>query len=88
MLRQYFADVDKLSNMLSKQLWLVLKRTLNSVRKEPTIIVTALRIIEREERADQFALQRQKQTNFLSPGRPKNWKSKAFEVLKEAVHER
>lgn len=57
MLKAYFAEVETLSTMLEKQLKLVLGRTLNTVRKEPTEIVTALRIIEREEKADQFALQ-------------------------------
>jgi len=37
-------------DLLSKQLWLILHRTIISVRMEPTIIVTVLRIIEREER--------------------------------------
>lgn len=88
MLQQYFADVEQLSNMLAKQLWLILKRTLNTVRKEPTVIVTALRLIEREERADEFALLRQKETGFLPTGRPKSWRQKAFDILEEAVHER
>ncbi|XP_042239451.1 exocyst complex component 3-like [Homarus americanus] len=57
MLKEYFADVQKLSDDLGKQVWIILQRTLNTVRKEPTQIVTALRIVEREERADQFALQ-------------------------------
>lgn len=48
MLQGYFAEVQKLSAMLGKQLWLILARTLITVRKEPTVIVTALRIIERE----------------------------------------
>jgi hypothetical protein len=47
---KYFADMDRPVEMLSKQLWLILQRTITSVRKEPTIIVTVLRIIEREER--------------------------------------
>ncbi|XP_023231105.1 exocyst complex component 3-like [Centruroides sculpturatus] len=88
MLKQYFADVEKMSEELSKQLWLILKRTLNSVRKEPQVIVTALRIIEREERADTAALVRHKTTGFLPPGRPKKWRQRAFEVLKQAVAER
>ena len=37
MLKQYFADVERLSDELGKQLWLILKRTLNTVRKEPQV---------------------------------------------------
>lgn len=85
LLRDYFADVQTLSNLLEKQLRLVLNRTLNTVRKEPTVIVTALRIIEREEKSDEEALKQERQTKFLSLGRPKRWKSMAFEVLEKAV---
>lgn len=46
----YFAEVDKLSESLGKQLWLILQRVMVTIRREPTIIVTVLRIIEREER--------------------------------------
>ena len=49
-LKHYFADVEKLSEAMGKQLWLILQRALISVRQEPTIIVTVVRIIEREER--------------------------------------
>src|SRR5690625_3440264 len=49
-LKHYFADVEKLLEELGKQLWLIIRMTLNSVRKEPSIIVSALRIIESEER--------------------------------------
>lgn len=88
MLKHYFSDVDKLYDLLAKQVWLVMKRTLNTVRKEPTVIVTVMRIIEREEKTDQFALQREKQTGFLPHGRPKRWREKAFKILEEAVQER
>lgn len=85
LLRDYFADVQILSNLLEKQLRLVLNRTLNTVRKEPTVIVTALRIIEREEKSDEEALKQERQTKFLALGRPKRWKAMAFEVLEKAV---
>lgn len=52
MLKAYFEEVEKLSDMLGKQIRLVISRTLNTVRKEPTVIVTAMRIIEREEKSD------------------------------------
>ena len=61
---------------------------MNTVRKEPQVVVTAVRIIEREERADEYVIQRQKQSGFLPPGRPKKWKTRALTVLKDAVVER
>lgn len=88
LLKAYFEDVEVMSNMLEKQIKLVLSRTLNTVRKEPMVIVTVLRIIEREERADIFALQRQKQSGFMPPGRTKNWKKMAFEELQKSVDQR
>ncbi|CAG9578778.1 unnamed protein product [Danaus chrysippus] len=88
MLKAYFEDVEMVSNLLEKQIKLILARTLNTVRKEPTVIVTALRIIEREEKRDQMALQQQDQSGFMPPGRPKNWRTKAFEVLECAVAQR
>lgn len=84
-LKRHFETVDTVSQALEKKLRLILSRTLNTVRKEPTVIVTALRIIEREEKNDQFALQQQKVTGFLPPGRPKKWRSMALKILQEAV---
>lgn len=87
-LKRYFEKVEVVSQQLERKIRLIMNRTLATVRKEPTVIVTALRLIEREEKADQFALQQQKQTGFLPPGRPKNWRQKAFDVLNEAVVDR
>jgi len=57
MLLDYFDEVGRLSDTLKRHLVLNLKRTLNIARKEPTVLVTTLRIIEREEKADETALQ-------------------------------
>lgn len=85
LLKAYFADVEVLSNLLEKQLRLILSRTLNTVRKEPTVIVTVLRIIEREEKADKEAADREVKSKFSTPGRPKRWKHMAFKMLEGAV---
>lgn len=85
MLKAYFADVEVLSSLLEKQLTIILYRTLNTVRKDPTVIVTALRIIEREEKADEEALKQQRQTGFIPPGRPKKWKEMAFSIIEKTV---
>jgi exocyst complex component 3 len=87
-LKCYFDKVETVSTALQDKLRFIFKRTLNTVRKEPTVIVTALRIVEREEKADQFALQQQKLTGFLPPGRPKEWRSMLFRTLSENVEER
>jgi exocyst complex component 3 len=52
------------------------------------VIVTALRIIEREESSDRDCLQRQKSTGFMPQGRPKRWKEKGLAVLRINVQER
>lgn len=84
-LEKYFRDVINLSEQLGKQLWVIIQRTLMSVRREPTLIVTALRIIEREERTDEFYLKRKAQTGFIPPGRPKKWREKCFSILEESI---
>ena len=88
MLKHYYAEVEKLSEELGKQLWLIIRLTLNSVRKEPSVIVTALRIIEREEKADAMCIKRLETTGFMPTGRPKQWRKRVFEILEEAVSER
>lgn len=57
LLKASFEEVETASSLLEKQLRLVLSRILNTVRKEPSVIVTALRIIDKEEKKDAFALQ-------------------------------
>lgn len=87
-LKSNFAKVEAVSNQLGQKIRLILDRCLATVRKEPTIIVTAMRIIKREETADTYALQQKQQTGFIPPGRPKNWRKMAMDALSETVHVR
>uniref|UniRef100_A0AAV2JWT4 Exocyst complex component 3 n=1 Tax=Knipowitschia caucasica TaxID=637954 RepID=A0AAV2JWT4_KNICA len=84
----YFEDVQGLSDELAKQLWMVLQRAMGTVRKDPTMLVSAVRIIEREEKIDRRMVDRKKQTGFIPPGRPKRWKDKMFQVLEGTVSTR
>lgn len=88
MLKNYFQDVDKLLDQLAKQLWLLIRLTLNHVRREPSVIVDALRIIEREEAIDRMVQQRYESTGFQAINRPKGWRNRVFEVLEESVNDR
>jgi hypothetical protein len=47
--------------------------------------VTALRIIEREERSDEDCAYKQRQTGFLPPGRPKGWRDKCMDRLRATI---
>ncbi|XP_066140690.1 exocyst complex component 3 [Euwallacea fornicatus] len=88
LLKAYFSEVEVLSRLLEKQLVFVLSRTLNTVRKNPAELVTVLRIIKREEKADEIALKQEKQSGFLAPGRPKKWKQMMFKILEQSVESR
>uniref|UniRef100_A0A0K2T962 Exocyst complex component 3like [Megachile rotundata] n=1 Tax=Lepeophtheirus salmonis TaxID=72036 RepID=A0A0K2T962_LEPSM len=87
-LKEYFEPLTSLSYKMEKQIKFALQRSLNTVRKDPKVVVTALRIIEREEKSDEECFQRQKSTGFIPPGRPKNWREKAMDALKTHVMER
>ncbi|KAG5850145.1 exocyst complex component 3-like [Anguilla anguilla] len=88
LIRGYFGDVQRLSEELAKQLWMVLQRSMVTVRRDPTMLVSVVRVIEREEKIDRRMLDRQRQTGFIPPGRPKDWKRKMFEVLERTVSAR
>ncbi|XP_029970551.1 exocyst complex component 3 [Salarias fasciatus] len=84
----YFPQVQGLSDELAKQLWMVLQRAMVTVRRDPTMLVSVVRIIEREEKIDRRMVDRKKQTGFIPPGRPKQWKDKMFKVLEGTVSTR
>ncbi|XP_062522918.1 exocyst complex component 3-like [Corticium candelabrum] len=84
----YFVQVASVSDMLATQLLFVMQRALNVVRSDPTKLVTALRIIEREEKSDTKALAKEKAVGFLPPGRPKEWKRKCLDALEKATTQR
>ncbi|XP_010774031.1 exocyst complex component 3-like [Notothenia coriiceps] len=81
-------QVQGLSDELAKQLWMVLQRSMVTVRRDPTMLVSVVRIIEREVKIDRRMVDRKKQSGFIPPGRPKRWKDKMFEVLEGTVSTR
>ncbi|OZC07540.1 exocyst complex component 3 family protein [Onchocerca flexuosa] len=92
LLKTYFSDLDKVIQELAKQLWYICSRCLEAVRgaeQGPIQLVTALRIIEREERIDQYYIDRQSSTNnFMPPDRPRKWRQKCLEIIASTVKQR
>eukprot|EP00075_Anas_platyrhynchos_P032871 XP_027322124.1 exocyst complex component 3-like protein isoform X3 [Anas platyrhynchos] len=78
----YFGGLQELNESLAKQLWGIVASSLQLVREDPVLFVTAVRIIEREEKIDDTLLL---DATFLPPGRPKGWRQKFYHVLQETI---
>ena len=78
----YFGGLQELNENLAKQLWDIVGSSLRLVREDPVLFVTAVRIIEREEKIDDTLLL---EATFLPPGRPKGWRQKFYHVLQETI---
>ena len=82
---EHFMDLSKLSIKLEKRLISIFGNTLNTIQQNPEVIVTALQVIEREEKLDAEHQSHLESTGFLPPGRPKCWQSKCMEKIKQQV---
>ncbi|KAM9815438.1 exocyst complex component 3-like protein isoform X3 [Syngnathus typhle] len=84
---KYFSGVRKLGESLGKELWGVVRNTFAVVHQNPTSFVSTVRIIEREEAIDRVLLEERAKGNArpLSPGRPRCWRARFFQVLEEVV---
>lgn len=78
----YFSGLQELNESLAKQLWDIVGSSLQLVRDDPVLFVSAVRIIEREEKIDDTLLL---EATFLPPGRPKGWRQRFYHVLQEAI---
>lgn len=87
-LQRFFADAEKLSTELGEALFKILRNTMSIARKDTSVMVTALRIIEREHRTDIKMQEQERFSGFMPPSRPKQWRERAMETLKNAVDER
>ncbi|KAI6204996.1 Proable exocyst complex component Sec6 [Aphelenchoides besseyi] len=89
LLKNYFSELDILVANLGKQLWFICEKALLAVNADESSkqLVSALRIIERENRIDDHyrKLHRQNPNTFVPPGRPRLWKKQLFVVLKKMV---
>uniref|UniRef100_A0AAV2MPH9 Neutrophil cytosol factor 4 n=1 Tax=Knipowitschia caucasica TaxID=637954 RepID=A0AAV2MPH9_KNICA len=85
----YFSGVRTLVDALGRELWAVVSSALTLAVQNPTLFVSAVRIVEREEALDQTLRERARTgARPLPPGRPRCWRANFFEVLKEAVSAR
>ncbi|WKX93298.1 hypothetical protein Q1695_010944 [Nippostrongylus brasiliensis] len=90
----FFIKVDELVTDLSSNMWFIIGRALEMVKGSesgsgPQELVSCIRIVEREERIDSYYVEKKaKGSEFMPPGRPRQWRKKTFEVLEKTVWSR
>ncbi|KJE94199.1 hypothetical protein CAOG_004879 [Capsaspora owczarzaki ATCC 30864] len=80
-LQWYFAEVDTLSDLLAKRLWHLLDQGMSLIKTKPQLLVTVLRIVEREEKADIQVLDPAAPVKIDRSRRPRGYREKALERL-------
>lgn len=81
----YFKGLLELNHALAQHLWQAASQGLRLVLEEPSRFVSAVRVIEREERIDGALLLKSQPPPFLPPGRPKCWRRRFFQVIQDTV---
>ncbi|XP_062997069.1 exocyst complex component 3-like protein [Elgaria multicarinata webbii] len=81
----YFGGLLELNDALARHLWHIVADGTKLVSEDPSLFVSAVRIIEREEGIDDALLLRSQPLGFLPPGRPKCWRQKFFQVIQDTL---
>uniref|UniRef100_A0A1X7T259 Uncharacterized protein n=2 Tax=Amphimedon queenslandica TaxID=400682 RepID=A0A1X7T259_AMPQE len=88
-LHRYFEPLTALSAALGQQLWLVMRAVPENVVSSPATVVTALRIVQREEKADHYIDDNLRERGIplsLIPERPKKWREKCVQIMESSIN--
>ncbi|XP_075181580.1 exocyst complex component 3-like protein, partial [Anomaloglossus baeobatrachus] len=88
LVQQFFAGVQGVSEELSAVLSSLAQSALAVARSDPSLLVSAIRIVEREEFLDAEETRGPMQQLWRPPGRPKNLRTVFFNALEKGVWER
>lgn len=88
LVRQFFGGVQDVSDKLGHTIFSLAHSALTVARCDPSVLVSAIRIIEREELLDDEESRGPLQLLWKPPGRPKQWREKLFQALEKGVCER
>ncbi|XP_063801858.1 exocyst complex component 3-like protein isoform X2 [Pseudophryne corroboree] len=88
LVQQFFAGVQDLSEELGRTLFSLASSALSVASSDPAVLVSAIRIIEREEFLDAEETRGPPQQLWKPMGRPKRWREQFFQALEKGVCER
>lgn len=84
----FFKKNKEIQTLLHNCLFVTLKRMLEVSKSFPEQLVSALRIIEREEILDEDWKKKKEETGFAPPDRPKKWRRECRETIKSIAYNR
>ncbi|CAN2389320.1 Exocyst complex component 3-like [Pristimantis euphronides] len=88
LVNQFFSGVQGLSEELGQTLFSLATSALGVARSDPSVLVSAIRIIEREEILDVEESRGPMQQPWKPPGRPKHWRDHFFQALEKGICDR
>lgn len=78
----FFKKTKEIQTLLHNCIFVVIKRMLEVSKTFPEQLVTALRIIERENILDEYWKKKKEETGFAPPDRPKKWRKECRDTIK------
>lgn len=78
----FFKKTKEIQTLLKNNIFVTIKRMLEVTKTFPEQLVTALRIIEREEILDEDWKKKKEETGFAPPDRPKRWRKECRDTIK------
>ena len=86
--KKYFKGLDDVLENLEGEIGYIIVKCFDIVRKEPEKLVTAVRIIEREEHYDLYLLEQQRKMGYLPYNRPRRWRKMFFDKLRDDIFQK
>lgn len=85
LVEEFFKKIKEIQHILEKNIFVTIKRMLEVSKSYPEQLVTALRIIEREEALDEYWMKKKEESGFAPSDRPKEWRKKSKKTIENVI---
>jgi hypothetical protein len=88
LVEEFFKRLKELERILKNKTFEIVDRMLEFSKNSPEQLVSALRIIEREEVLDDYWIRKEQETGFCPLDRPKKWRKECREKIRNKIEEK
>ena len=85
LVEDFFKEIKEIQTALKNYIFLTIKRMIEVSKSYPEKLVTALRIIEREELLDEEWQKKKDETGFAPKDRPKRWRQTCQNTIRQII---